>query len=145
MIASNWVGAMAALALGTAINSAMAAEIICPDSIKVAEKADLPQDNAWQILNVDPDQPHRFYEISFSTGSPVKMASLTPIRSVNKKTQKIEIYTFSKRDREPPWISCLYHDTSVVVARPIPEPHDQCEVTYDPLTGFASVKKVECH
>jgi len=133
-----------ALSFGVSVDWALASELVCPSSLEVAEKAAAPQDDAWQAVVVDPGQQHRFYGVSFSDGSPAKKFFRNPIRTISSKTQKTEIYTFSKQDPEPPWISCLYHDTSVVITKPVPDPHDQCEVTYDPLTGFASVKKVDC-
>jgi hypothetical protein len=123
---------------------AEAAEIACPKTLDVTEKAVTPPDGSWQPMSADPARPHHFDRVYFSFGPPTDKVTMNPDKGVADKKHKTDVFTFKQPDSRPLWVSCMYLDTPVVLSRPVTEPHEQCTVTYDPLTGFASVKSVEC-
>jgi hypothetical protein len=125
--------------------SSLASEIVCPETINVEQRYEGVPEGSWVALDTYFSNVHHFDAISFSNGPPTDRAFLSPDQSVTKKYKKNDVYIFPSGMKSQVWVLCQYLDTSVSIARPLTEVHHRCEVTYDSLTAFASVKSVNCH
>ena len=129
----------------TAAISTEAIEIVCPETINVTQKNEASQNGDWVSSDIASSNMRHFYAVSFSNGSPTERVFLSPEKTIVTKNKKSDMYTFTDDIKRPVWLICQYLETSVTMARPLTEPHHHCEVIYDPLTSFASVKRVDCH
>jgi hypothetical protein len=123
---------------------ALAKEIECPSSLQVQESADLAALEGWRAYDNSVKGTHHLFDVAFSEGPPDKLVFRTPSKSTATKLKKLDVYDFSSEISEEVWLSCLYRDTALSLAKKMPEKFSRCEVAYDPKTGFRTVKRIDC-
>jgi len=85
-------------------------------------------------LDSNPRGLHHFYAVAFSEGPPADGVYFNPRKVAAAPTHKVEYYDFGKQLAGDLWISCMYRDTSQVIAKKIDPKPVRCRVTYDPAT-----------
>lgn len=132
---------------GIAAGPAEAAKFECPGTLGVTETVHPEREKDWQPMTVSGGngESHGFRDIYFTYGPPSQLADIDVAREIRNRKQRVKLYNFQLSDGFPVWIACEYSRTTIVLAQPVTGPHRQCRVTYEPLTGFAIPKEVECH
>jgi hypothetical protein len=120
-----------------------AAEIQCPSQISVHEQTDPLSLGGWQVFNANPRGIHHFYGVAFSQGPPADLVYFNPRKIATQGNVKTEFYDFGTQIAGELWISCLFRDTSQIVAKPIEPKPTKCQVAFDPKR-VEVVKTVHC-
>ncbi len=119
-------------------------DVLCPDTIKVEQKAVSPSPE-WEVSYSS--LPAQLDMITFFNGPPEENASLLYDGQLKIKGGWIGIWHFPKDDRGY-WIRCSYEGTRAELSRRLPVSVNVCRVTYDEGVHFASglpaIRKVEC-
>jgi len=141
----KWAALWLALAGASALPArAWAGDIACPAQLKVSESADPTHMNEWQSFDSNASGLHHFYAVAFSQGPPSELVYFNPKDVIKTATSKVERYDFGTEVAGDLWISCLYRDTSQILARRLDPKPTACRVSYDRDTNFRSVKVVHC-
>jgi len=112
----------------------------CPTEISVEQKATESSEN-WTVFNSQ--SKHPFINISFSEGDPSQRVILAPSREKQKKGAHVNIWNFSPSSSGY-WVSCIYSETSVILARKLPSNTKSCEIEYDKKFSSPVVKSFKC-
>ena len=99
----------------------------CPPVLKTKQSIDGEQ-TGWQAFNSH--EKHPYVSVSFSEGTPNKKIILAPSSEKKVRGKLLAVWTLPK-STEGYWVSCLYGETSVTVARKLPDDVSYCEVEYD--------------
>jgi len=117
--------------------------VSCPSTIVVQELPNLANAPGWSAHDNSVKGVHHFYGVAFSEGPPEKLVYQVPASSNKTKDSRVDVFDLTSTS-EDVWISCLYRDTSQSLTQKLAKKFSRCEVTYDPRTGFKSVKKISC-
>jgi hypothetical protein len=117
--------------------------IECPATIRVQQSLVPAAPEPWVAYDTKEGPDYIFYGVSFSDGPPKKRVFLVPSKTIRSGNVTEEIYDFKAANVSNVWLLCLYRDTSTAISRRI-DGVGRCRVTYDPKTGFRSVKAVDC-
>ena len=116
--------------------------LTCPATVRAAQKA-LDPAASWTAVDDTREYPLR--AASFTDGPPQRLALLKP-GSVKRRGKVItESWRFEGDFPEGRWLSCAYLDTTVQLARRIPDGVTRCTVTYERNdTAIATLRTIDC-
>lgn len=121
-------------------------DVPCPESIVVSQQLAQPVET-WEGMDARRDQRHRLRAAAFYDGHPGQMAQLREARFKRANgSGGVDILTFKFSASYPDgiWLACLYEDTSVIVARKLPQDSIACEITYTRRRPPAPVLTTRC-
>jgi len=128
-------------AIVVCIGCALASDVPpCPPQIKVDQNA-LDSPAGWSVFNSR--SAHPFVNLRFSEGEPSQLMILAPSRQKKRKGVPVDVWDFTGSSTGY-WISCIYSETSVVVARKLPTDVTSCEVEYDKAFSSPVAKRFTC-
>ena len=132
---------IATLALWLFGGIACAAELLqCPTELSVKQtiQGAIPE---WQSFNSN--QKHPYIGVSFSEGPPDQKVILAPDQENKIKGGTLAVWSFPASTAGY-WVSCLYAETSAIVAHKLPTDIRSCVVEYDSRYAAPLVKKWYC-
>lgn len=112
----------------------------CPPALKIQQNIDGEQ-TGWQALNSH--EKHPYVGVSFSEGTPDKKIILAPSSEKKVRGALLAVWALPK-SADGYWVSCLYAETSVTVARKLPDDVTYCEVEYDRNFSQPVAKRWQC-
>jgi hypothetical protein len=148
----NWSGGMKRITLNLiAIACAIAApqlacaEVTCPPTPKVQQKAGSP-DSDWNVTYSSHDTA--LAGVTIFDGPPANQASLVPDREQMTKYTVVQTWKLVKSDAGY-WLECEYANTTAQISRRLPANVSRCDVTYERNVRFGGegrrvVKSVSC-
>jgi hypothetical protein len=113
---------------------------VCPPEIKVEQKA-LETPSGWSTLHSR--SKHVFINVQFSEDEPSKQFILAPSREKKQKGAIVNIWDFTPSPSGY-WVSCIYHETNIVLTRKLPSEIKSCEVEYEKNISSPMVKRLKC-
>jgi len=135
----KWMATAALLSLTTAGR----AEVHCPDTLSVSQRADPP--TGWSVTYAE--QAPRLAGVTIYDGQP---ANRVTIKYTNRKQSAKELILVWDLGDNPRsfYLQCSYERSTAQIASPLPPGVRNCEVVYDrtvsyPGGGFA-VKRMVC-
>ncbi len=136
-------GALAVILCAVLAGHAEADTEKCPLTIAVKEALAAPVDG-WRAFDANGPGLYTFYGAMLSEGPPDDRVILTPAVLTHTKHERTEIYDVSAVALDHLWLTCLYRDTSVTLSKKLAGSFKECRLTYDPKTGFETVRQVNC-
>lgn len=112
----------------------------CPLALKVNQTTQSITSD-WKIFNSD--EKHPYVGVSFSEGSPDKKVILAPDKEKKIKGGVLAVWHLPT-SAEGYWVSCLYAETSVTIARRLPSNIQSCAVEYDSRSSPPIIKNWHC-
>jgi hypothetical protein len=112
----------------------------CPSRLTVQE--DIKQSlNGWQKYSAH--ESHPLVNVFFSEGEPEKQVILPPTGKGKVKGAFVSEWKLPKSAKGY-WVSCVYDDTSVTLARKMPDDVTYCEANYEKDSTRSVVKQWSC-
>ncbi len=134
-----------ALVAGAILSTAgwAAAEVMCPDTAAVAQKAAAAGE--WQVR--DSGEKPELESVTIYEGPPEQQASLKYDREIKRKSEIVQMWNLPP-SKEGYWLACGYTNTSKQLYRKLPGITAICEAIFDRGVSFPSggpvVRRVRC-
>jgi hypothetical protein len=120
-----------------------AAEVICPDTIAVAQNAAAAGE--WQVR--DSGEKPELERVTIYEGPPKHQASLKYDREIKRKSEIVQMWNLPP-SKEGYWLACGYSNTSKQLYRKLPAMTAICGVTFDRGVNFPDgspvIRRVRC-
>jgi hypothetical protein len=120
-----------------------AAEVMCPDTIAVAQNASASGE--WQVR--DSGEKPELERATIYEGPPEQQASLKYDREIKRKSEIVQTWTLP-RSKIGYWLACGYSNTSKQLYRKLPAITAICAVTFDRTVSFPDgspvIRRVRC-
>ncbi|MEK6748632.1 MAG: STY0301 family protein [Pseudomonadota bacterium] len=104
-------------------------EIQCPATIDLTEQAqNIPI--PWQSVINRGRSGHRLENVFLYFHHPQEMGTLVPDEDKYEKKRAVAIWRFPGKDSRDHWLTCVYSDTNVMLARALPNDLTHCTVSF---------------
>lgn len=120
----------AALWLASASSMASAAPLTfdCPKSLNITQQQGTLADQSWEQVMDQGLGAASLLTIAVYSDHPSKLGSLVPDQT--RRAVKTEITTWRLApDPAPYWMACVYANSRILLAKPIPKEAKQCRLT----------------
>jgi hypothetical protein len=134
---------LALLVAGILPSSLSAADLKCPTSVAVRQELQATP-AGWEAVGGSSDV--QLDRVAFYLKHPNIGGSLVPDATERSKGEERESWKFVSAPGDKFWMGCIYHDTTVILARELDTGVSKCEVRYELLRSGSRlrVKQISC-
>jgi hypothetical protein len=121
----------------------LGSDLVCPTTVTVKPSV---QSIGPEWKSIESSSTLSLERVAFFLKDPSGAGALVPNSTKKLKGEEREVWTFVRATGDVFWLSCVYHDTTAMLARRLDPTISQCEVLYDllPTGRRLRVKAITC-